>query len=295
MRSRSVWILVAVFVALAGLASFYTLRQSGSHPRTPYSLVEADSLLRVEIARGDTSIVFERKGNRWELTHPLSYPADQTGLESLCKGLTELELGEIISTNPAKFPTFQVDERNGVEVRAYGREAEPLISVILGKMGRDFQHCYVRFPQGSQVHIARGPSRFVADRKVDDWRDKGIISFEKESAVEIAYQYPKMKGFTLVRQDGKWLLGGKEADSTAVSTVLGLLSNFRADGFRDGGDISPQLTITVTLEDKAQEKVTLGKEEEKGKHLVKREGSETAFWIYSWKVERLRKSRRDFL
>lgn len=293
MRSKGVWVLVVVFVVLVAIASLYTLRERRPHTRAPYSSLEADSLLRVEIRKGDTTSVFERIGGQWELTQPLSYRANQDALTNLLKKLAELELGEVISANPDKFPTFQVDDSSGVLVKAYGRGEIPAISVILGKISSDFQHCYLRFPQRDEVYMVRGVSRYMADRKVDDWRGKTILSFDKEKVVELAYHYPKTK-FSLMKEEGKWMLGKEEADSAKVTQVLSLLSDFKADGFKDGGELKPQLTLVVKLEDATEKKLLIGEEDEKGKYLAKRGDGETGFWIHSWKVDRLKKEKEDF-
>lgn len=293
MRSKGVWVLVVVFVVLVAVASLYTLRERRPKIRTPYFSLEADSLLRVEIRKGDTTTVFERVGGQWELTKPLSYRADQDALTNLLKKLSEVELGEVISTNPDKFSTFQLDDSSGVLVMAYGRGEKPAISVILGKMSSDFQHCYLRFPRRNEVYIVGGVSRFMVDKKVDDWRDKTILSFDKEKVVELAYHYPKTE-FSLMKEEGKWMLGKEEADSAKVTQVLALLSDLKADGFKDGGELTPQLTLVVKLEDATEEKLLIGEEDEKGKYLAKRGDADTVFWLYSWKVDRLKKERKDF-
>lgn len=293
MRSKGVWALVVVFVVLVAVASLYTLRERRPHTQTPYSSLEADSLLRVEIRKGDTTSIFERIGGQWELTQPFSYRADQDALTNLLKKLAELELGEVISANPDKFPTFQVDDSSGVLVKAYGRGERPAISVILGKMSSDFQHCYLRFPQRGKVYMVRGVSRYMADRKVDDWRDKTILSFDTEKVIELAYIYPNTK-FSLTKEEGKWMLEKQEADSTKVTQVLSLLSDFKADGFKDGGELEPQLTLVIKLEDETEKKLLIDEEDEKGKYLTKREDRETVFWIHSWKVDRLKKETKDF-
>jgi len=304
MRSKGVWVPVATLVVLLGVASVYTLRERRPPTRSPYASVEADSILRVEIEKRDTTIVFERRADKWELTYPLSYPIDQTLLDNLLKGLRELKLEEAISTNPEKFSSFQVDEEGGVLVRAYGRGENPLISVILGKMASDFQRCYLRFPDKNEVRLALGPSRYMADRKVDDWKDKTILSFDREKAVELSYIYRDKREFRLTEEEGKWILGEEEVDSTKVNAVLDLLANFKADGFRDGapaeGEIASgpeflsELTIAIKLEGQSEQKLLIGKEEEKGKYSVKRGDAETTFWVYAWKIDRLRKEEKEF-
>ncbi len=294
MRSKGLWVLLSVFLVLVVVASLYTLKERRPHTRALYPTVEADSVLMIQISKGDTTCVFEKDDDKWELTKPLSYPADQAPLRNLLKSLTTLEPGEVISINPDKFPKFQVDEKSGVLVEAYGRGEKPLISVILGKMGSDFQSCYLRFPRKDEVHVARGISRYMADRKVDDWRDKTILSLDKEKVVQITCMYPKRE-FRLLKAEGEWMLGKREADSTKVSEVLNFLSDFKADGFKDGGEVKAQLTLRIELEDGTEQKLLIGEEDEKGKYLAQRGGAETTFWIHSWKVDRLKKRREDFL
>ena len=84
-----------------------------------------------------------------------SYPTEKGTVEQLANLAHTMSVGEIISSNPDKQMLFQVDTITGNHVTFY-RDGNELASIIVGKMGADYQSTYVRKPESNDVLFGQG-------------------------------------------------------------------------------------------------------------------------------------------
>ena len=224
---RRLVLLGAVLVALlAGWAvqRWQQRRIVASEPARTLA-VEPERVTRLRIARpGETPVQIERVAGSWRITAPGDYRASEPVVTGALAALDSLALVDVVSTNPAKRSTFQVDS-TGTHVQVQEGD-KSVLDLYVGKPSPDFSHTYVR-PEGSdEVFRAAGMLTYQFNKRLDDWRDKTILEVDAASIVRVVLDHPKEKSLVeLAKSDTTWMLraggGASEAsDSLAVAQVL---------------------------------------------------------------------------
>ena len=227
MTMKKIGILFAAFLALVLWVYFYEIegektRQAAKDREESLLRLEQDQISSVRMDRpGQDSILLEKIGEGWALKEPLEAPADKTSVDSLVR-----DLG-----------TARID-RTFVEMGAGPEEyglAEPRLkltieagdeSTVLSVGGDDFtgSKVYVQVEGESQVHLASDQLFTTADKKLMDWRDKKVISMERDkiATIEILRATEKLR---LKKEDDKWMLESPLQEAADQSAVSGLLSS----------------------------------------------------------------------
>lgn len=187
--------------------------------------VDPERVTRLRVMRqGEPPVQIERVAGSWRITAPGDYRASEPVVSGALTALDSLALVDVVSTNPAKRSTFQVDS-TGTRVQVQEGD-KSVLDLVVGKASPDFSHTYVR-PEGSdEVFRAAGMLTYQFNKRLDDWRDKTILEVDAAGIVRIVLESPKEKTLLeLAKSDTTWTLrtggGAPEAtDSLAVAQVL---------------------------------------------------------------------------
>ncbi|HID94064.1 MAG TPA: DUF4340 domain-containing protein [bacterium (Candidatus Stahlbacteria)] len=287
MKFKSLFILIGVLAALA--ITYFTYRWATGRPHVSKPFVQLEPY-RLEIIRGDTMLVIEKKETGWEIVDPISYPADSTRVARVLRGIKDLELGAVASSRKEMHPKFEVDTVKGISIKAIGKRDS--VNFILGKPSKDFTYSYVRFAHKDDVYRSKGLMQYMFPKRLDDWRDKRILSFDRNNVSEIDIVYTREK-VELVRKDTVWLMNGTKVEESKVNPILTTLSNLRADGFAEEVEFKPNFQVKVKFAGGGEEVLFISGEKDK-KYYAKKEGKEAVFVLSSWKVNRIKKKKADF-
>jgi hypothetical protein len=306
MKTKNLIVLTAILVVLIAITFAYRqLTKQKLSSEMPYAGLDKDTFFKIEITKKDGKHVFQKGAEQWDIIDPISYPADQRVMDTIIEKVIELEVGEIISTLKEKQAAFEVDEASrGIHVKIYQKDEEtPAVSFILGKSAFDYLHYYFRYPGSNEIKVCKGPTRSLVDRQLKDWRDKTILSLEKNKIERISLIYPE-ETVELTKKEEKWIIGdaqkGIEADSTKVNPILDALSNLKTNDFvekekrgnlKEFGLVKPEFQVVVKTAEQ-EEKILAGKKNNE-KCYVKKENRDTVFLINSYKIDNLKKKRND--
>ncbi len=202
------------------------------HRKMPYAKA-IDQASRITLTQGGAGIELQRNGKDWTVQASSSpaYPVDADRLRTLLSGLPELQLEDIIADRADRAPDFEVDAASGTRVTLYGSNHAALADGIVGKQAPDFNHIYFRFPDQSNVYLARGLIRGeLGGAALPEWRSKDIVTTAEPDFRRIQIQ----KGgtpFTLERSSNTWMLEGRTINPAPVYTLTGALAHLKADSF----------------------------------------------------------------
>ena len=106
--STKIYIGVIILAALVG--GIYVMQKKDGEIGNPTAAAAAlpeikapDDIDKVSIQNADkTEIVLEKKGDKWELTKPVSAVANQTNVDQVVKNLKELKAKEVIAPTPSE-------------------------------------------------------------------------------------------------------------------------------------------------------------------------------------------------
>jgi len=288
MKYKSLFILIGVLIVV--VIAFFAIKWAQERPKVskPFAHLEP---YKLEITLGDTTFVVEKKESGWEIIAPISYPADSLRINRVLSGIKDLELGDVASSRKEMATEFEVDNLLGINIKAIGKSGSA--SFILGKASKDFTYSYIRFPDKDDAFRSKGLTKYMFPEKLDDWRDKQILSFDGNNVSEIDIVYTKEK-VELVRKDTVWMMNGKEVEESKVSPILTALSNLKADGFAEETEFKPDFQVKVKFAGGDEEVLFISEEKDDEKYHAKREGQETVFVLNKWRVDRIKKKKADF-
>ena len=290
---RTTWILVGTVVALAIIA-FFVLRQPGEVSTTEGSgtmLVSYDSAAidKLEVDASGTSVVLEKQGNGWMLTSPLRYRADQSIVTAAVGKGKNIEVKNVVSSNPEKQRVFQVDSSSTlVQMYAGG---DLVAAFRVGKPSASYTETYVRREGSNDVYLADGMFSYTFVQQPKDWRDKSIYRNEPDLVKSVTYRYGDTT-FTLAMNDSLWRLNGDSVSQTTVRSVLSSLANLQADGFMDSALSAPPAQVALIDVDGTQ--IRFCQDKGTSNYLVQASQSPQWYEVQEWRASQVLKRKKDF-
>jgi uncharacterized protein DUF4340 len=165
-----------------------------------------------------------------------------------------------------------------------GNTRRILVGAHKGEKGDDV---YVRPPDGRQVFLLRKQTIERIARHPIEFRDKTVLSFKADDAVEI--KITKGKGaLTLVRNGGDWATRPSgEIDAAKVRTLVAALANLKASTLSDDAVAGkPTGEVAVRLRDNTRATVRVGALVGDSNYYVQRDGRDDAFLVGKYTVDR---------
>ena len=235
---RRMGILAAIFAVLCIILVVQRVQRGKVVVSGPAEVVrvEPGKVTRIQIRKPDGEVELARTGDTWKLVRPIEAAASTEMVDGMLKSVEELQLVDVISTNPANRSTYQVDS-TGTAVTLWSGE-EKTLDVVVGKASADFSHTFVRRADRDDVYRASGILAYNFNRRPDDWRDKSVWRYEPVQLVRVAIEYPAERHMvTLVRADSShWSVqedgvAAAAADSATAANWVAAIAKLTASGF----------------------------------------------------------------
>jgi hypothetical protein len=244
---RQVAVALVVLVFLWGLAEVLTKGSDKLDGDFVLPAVKATDVDTVRLARpADTILLARRDSVTWTVN---GFDASGDAVNQLFDALAKATVAELAAQSTASHNRMGVDSAKGKRL-TFRRGADTVDQLIVGERGPGYTGAYMRRPGSDDVYLVRGELPTVADKMLEDWRDKRIVSIEPDSVTEVRVER-RRGGYTLRRADGGWRIDAAAADSSAVRRMLDQWRNLQAAGFatreqEDSTDFRrPDRTVTL--------------------------------------------------
>jgi hypothetical protein len=173
MKVKKEYIMLAVVII--ALTVYLVMRSSD---RTQYRLPDvpqaaAKDISRLQITRGQTTIVINKKDDKWYIA-PDEFPADANKVKDMLNAVEKLTLTALVSESK-NYNLYDLNEDKKLNVKAWQGEYLKR-DVDLGKTASSFRHTFVRPAGDERVFHARGNFKNNFDFSVDDLRDKLVLA-----------------------------------------------------------------------------------------------------------------------
>jgi hypothetical protein len=173
MKVKKEYIMLAVVII--ALTVYLVMRSSD---RTQYRLPDvpqaaAKDISRLQITRGQTTIVINKKDDKWYIA-PDEFPADANKVKNMLNAVEKLTLTALVSESK-NYNLYDLNEDKKLNVKAWQGE-DLKRDVDLGKTASSFRHTFVRPAGDERVFHARGNFKNNFDFSVDDLRDKLVLA-----------------------------------------------------------------------------------------------------------------------
>lgn len=296
-RTGQIGIGLVVLAALAGGVAYKAKQDQkiGSEQSASVELPKFDvpeDLDKISITNAEKGeVVLEKRGDKWEVTKPVTAEAHQANVKSLVDNLKELKATDVISREPSEEQKkdFSFEPTKAVHVVAY-KGADKKVDATFGKSGARGQMAMI--DDKPSIYLVSGYSSYLYTRELKGWRDTEIFKFDDANASQVTIEN-KSGTFSFTKGD-KWAgtLKGKPIanfDEDKVKDALRAFKNLNADGFGDGktpeetGLDQPEATVTIALKDGAGTyKLKVGKVSSGTAHYAQKDGDATVYTITSY-------------
>ena len=218
-----------------------------------------NDLKRVEISRGSTRLVFDRReGSRWQMTEPGDVAADPAIVETLAFNLKELTKARGVGQMEGKPEAYGL-QTPAATVTLWGEDgSKPLAVLDVGVVNHDMR--YVRSKATGRMEVVDAKGLVAVDLPATRWRDRSLIPAGNLTGFKPSVFMAPLDPSKLSARENS---GGSSSRSrhSATSTALTRLSpkssslkvadgaqGFVADNAKDlapFGLDTPSLTFTV--------------------------------------------------
>ena len=308
MHTRTV-IAIVIFVALLGLVMmtvFKPQERNLTHLAVPD--IESDTVEKIVI-NADETFELLKEGEQWVLDD--GRPADSDMVDRALGGLEGLTSTELVSSNPEKHATYEVDDEKGQRVTVFV-ESQPVVDVVIGKASTVGAGTYVRLADTDDVYLLqRSPVKsYFASSKVQ-WQRLKLFDASLADVASLNIVSGNGNEFDLVQNEDKtWALGdmsvlpeGFRFDGSIARSLVSTFLNLRAkeilvmspdpvasglgvDGSADTYSLSLQNAVTHTLR--------LGKADTDEQNYYAQFDEDQLVLIPSFAADNIRKGLNDF-
>lgn len=297
MKKTTIYLL-AIFVALLIVVYFFLKpepERTASYSIKDLGLkIDSVYISKIEIHRNQKSIVLEQQPDKWFITSPIKYPADEISVTTLLSSASKLKILSLISSNPEKQQTFQVDSATGTILTFHDKRGK-IISFILGKMGPSYMESYLKPINSNEVYLSEGINSWTVNKDVREWRDKNILKLQKDSIKQLIIETGK-DILALTKSENTWYLEDDSVASNKIESILNLISNLRTEDFVDSSINLPQPQTKITVQENDFNTITLYPiPPDSSKYWIINSKDPQVFIVSRYIANQLIKNKKDFL
>lgn len=247
--------LIGILVALIVVYGIIQLTGGKKKSKSLRSeLVEIDtakvSSINVESSAG--LVELSKEGSDWNLKLESGkiVPATNSSIQSTLGALITIKPSRMATRSEAKWKDYQVDSTG---TRIIVKEAgETTLDMVIGRFGMEGQrsyHTFVRLFEEKEVYVANNFMSFSVSAEPSSYRDKILGRINKDSLINVTFNYPADTSLQLNKSGGLWTANGQATDSTNVAKYISGLNYITGTDFVDDqqGLISPTMSATFLL------------------------------------------------
>ena len=257
-------------VLLIAVIAVYLSDKSKGERSFRAKMVDADTskISKIVIyprANKDKAIELKKENEKWEIIEgSKTYQADESAVKGILGSLAELKPEKLAATDKSRWGEFDVSDSAATRVKLYiGKKLATHLyigrfSYKAPKNQNQYNYynqqqgtisTYVRLADEKTVYSCEGYIGMLLDRKLDDFRNKSLIRFNKDDLTSLVFSYPADSSFTLNKEGNKWTSGGLICDSLQVVNYLNSLAYMNGSEFSDDLNAAPgQPIFSLTVE-----------------------------------------------
>ncbi len=232
---------------ILGLSLYLGLKKDD---QTHYTLpeiktVDTTQVDRLTVRKGDATIEFKKTGDGWTAGDE-NFPADKPAVEDMLTVIQNLKLSTLVSEKDDRI-RYDLDKDNALDVKAFKGDTL-LMAFRIGKPAPSYNHTFVMIENNDAIFHAVNSFRSDFDKTMDEFRDKAVLKFDKDSIKKITLEKAG-KTLALTRpeplddnaQENKepakaaWQAdNGPAPDDEAIVSLLDTLSALTCDTYPGG-------------------------------------------------------------
>jgi hypothetical protein len=269
--------------------------------RTVFAFEKGD-VKKVQLKHGNIDLVAEKVAEKeWKITQPEQAKGDDSAIWDVLTELRNLKVKEFVNDSPQDLSPYGLNEP-GITVNLWEKDKENPKTFWVGK--EEESGAYARTSGASSVYRIEPNIVKVLTKTPADFRDKTLVSFNREEVEKMALKYPD-KSFTLEKSGKEWKLIEPEKAKVKDWRLGNLLTDLQLLKFKETvstdkksdseyGFDKPEAEITIWK--KGGEEIAtliLGKKNDKGLVYARTKSGDAVYMIDPRFLEDLPKQIED--
>ena len=226
-------ILVALIILLGAYLLFHK-ENKNNYTLPEIAKIDTAKITGLIINKGKNPISLTKNEKTWVVSDK-KYPADSSSLENIFDTLKTLKLSALVSENE-DLRRYDLDEENSIQVKVITGQTKAF-EFTMGKTAPSFNHTFIRLTDDKNIYHATGNFRAYFDKTIEDFRDKKVMEFKKDSIKQVFIEKEGLSK-TLVSVKGEtsdsvsWRSeDGAAADKETVSNLLSAVSFLKCEKY----------------------------------------------------------------
>jgi len=271
---RSTVILLLVAVALGAFVYFYEIkggkkREEAEESAKQIFQFKPEDIAQIALNRAGETSAFEKRGDAWVMTQPLSTKADESTLDAIARNVATSQVERKLSAAADKLATYGLSEpRVSLTVKLKSGEQHRL---RLGDKDFNGTNVYALIDDSQEVALVSSYLLESADKPLFDLRDKSVLDVEQSEVNRLELKTSTGQ-FLLTRRGDDWQLQQPRslpADANEVSSILSQLALAKmtevvaeeAQDLKAYGLDNPTITARLRTEKGGEQILMLGKKD----------------------------------
>lgn len=282
MRFRGTLILLLICAALGGYLYFYEIKGGEQRAKAKQEenrlwKLESGDIQQLDLTFAGEHITATRIGDKdWKIAAPRSLEADSEEIERLASSGATLNRETTVETGATDLARFGLDPAPlTLELKAKDGKT---YKVLFGTNNPTGSSTYATLPEKKDVFLVAKSAADAFNKKLDELRNRSVLKFEQNETQSLDLKSAKGEA-SLVLDNDRWWIQGKErwaADASMVNGILSSLSSERikeffendAGGYANLGFDKPLMDLRLTYgKNKAIKRLIVGTEKSR---LVKK-------------------------
>jgi Domain of unknown function (DUF4340) len=231
MQFRNTIIVLVLLVLVGGYIYFFQAGKSEEETKKLFN-IKADDITRIVLKYPGEEIEIVRTGGGWKLVKPIKADADSAAVSTLTHEIADADVKRTVDDNPTDLGPFGL-AKPAVTVVVSTKD-KTLPGVEVGGKAPIGYSVYIKTTDKPAVILTSGAFGPGTKRTVSDLRDHTLMSFKADDVNKLIVKQDGQAPVELEKEKGNWKIVKPVkygADSNAVRTLLGSLSNARIDEF----------------------------------------------------------------
>jgi len=170
-------ILIAIILAL-GAYLFLHKENKDNYTLPVTQTIEADQISKIILSSKNKTLEFKKKGDNW-IINKEEYLASSSDIQNMIDTFKAFKLTALVSEKGDKL-RYELDDAKRIDVNVF-KGSQSIFKFSMGKTAPSFNHTFVMLKNDNNIYHAKGSFKSDFDKEMDDFRDKKVLEFKKES------------------------------------------------------------------------------------------------------------------
>jgi hypothetical protein len=237
-RFKGTLILLVVCLGLGAYLYFYEIkggeqREKAKQAENQVWKLESSAIRQIDIFSAGQSVTLMRDGEKdWTISAPRKLESDSDEVNRLANSASDIRRESVVEENAADLTKFGLNPpQSTLKLKTKGgKEYE----IRFGSSNPTGSFNYAIVQGRKQVFLVTSSAAGAFEKKLDDLRNRSVLSFDKNEVQSLSIKSPKGEISLEKDSNDQWWLAGKErvaADSPGIRGILNALTMARAKEF----------------------------------------------------------------